>query len=175
MTRIHPARPLLARCLGALLAATAIPSLAAAGGTVGLYECTRDGVTTFSDQPCGPAAKRIELDYDKRGSVQTEAAEADARASEAQAGHAAEARLLDTEIYNSRQRLSELPIRRAGEIARLRQEVRAGSESRDLAAWQAEMTAKAEAVATRYQNLINTEQARLDDLLARRAALDASQ
>ena len=169
MTRIHPARPPLALCLGVLFAATAISSLAAEG-TVGLYECNRDGVTTFSDQPCGPAAKRIEVDYDKQGSAQ---AEADARASEAQAGHAAEARLLDTEIFNSKQRLSELPIRRAGEIARLRQEVRAGSESWDLAAWQAEMTAKAEAVATRYQTLIDTEQARLDDLLARRAALDA--
>ena len=174
MTRIHPARPPLALCLGVLFAATAISSLAAEG-TVGLYECNRDGVTTFSDQPCGPAAKRIEVDYDKQDSAQAGAAAADARASEAQAGHAAEARLLDTEIFNSKQRLSELPIRRAGEIARLRQEVRAGSESRDLAAWQAEMTAKAEAMATRYQTLIDTEQARLDDLLARRAALDAFQ
>jgi hypothetical protein len=174
MTRIHPARPLSALCLGALLAATATPSLAAEG-TLGVYECTRNGVTTFSDQPCGPAAKRIEVDYDKQNPAQAEAAAAaaGARARETQAGHAAEARLLDTEIINSKQRLSELPIRRAAEIALLRQEVRAGSESRDLAAWQAEMTAKVATVASRYQSLIDTEQARLDDLLAQRAALEA--
>lgn len=172
MTRIHPARPLSTLCLGALLAATATPS-PAAEGTLGVYECTRNGVTTFSDQPCGPAAKRIEVDYDKQNTAQAEVAAAGARARETQAGQVAEARLLDTEIANSKQRLSELPIRRAAEIALLRQEVRAGSESRDLAAWQAEMTAKVAAVASRYQSLIDTEQARLDGLLAQRAALEA--
>ena len=172
MTRIHPARPLSTLCLGALLAATATPS-PAAEGTLGVYECTRNGVTTFSDQPCGPAAKRIEVDYDKQNPAQAEVAAAGARARETQAGQVAEARLLDTEIFNSKQRLSELPIRRAAEIALLRQEVRAGSESRDLAAWQAEMTAKVAAMASRYQSLIDTEQARLDGLLAQRAALEA--
>ena len=90
---------------------------------------------------------------------------------QAQASDAPEARLLDTEIENSRQRPSALSVERQARIAELRQQQLVKSESRDISAWQAELTRKAEAVAKRYLAATNAEQARLDALLARRAGL----
>ena len=125
-------------------------------------------------KPCSPSAERIEVDYNQPDAAAAAAAAAGARASEAQAGRTAEAELLDTEIYNSSQRLSTLPIERDAEIAVLRQQRFLGTEALNQDAWKADMTEKMEAVAAKYQQLIDAEQARLNDLRARRAALGAA-
>jgi hypothetical protein len=90
---------------------------------------------------------------------------------QAQASDAPEARLLDTEIENSRQRPSALSVERQARIAELRQQQLVRSESRDISAWPAELTRKAEAVAKNYLHATNAGQARLDAILARRAVL----
>ncbi len=101
------------------------------------------------------------------------AAAAKDRASEAQAGQTAEAELLDTEIFNSSQRLSTLPVQRDAEIAALRERRFHGTDALDQDAWKADMTRQMEAVAAKYQSSIDAEQARIDTLRARRAALGA--
>jgi hypothetical protein len=172
MTQTRAHRNLRSLGLGTLLIATATPGLTAETA-LGVYECHKNGVVTFSDQPCGPSAERIEVDYSKPDAARAEAAAARAGEAEAQASDAAEARLLDTEIENGRQRLSDLPIQRDAEIALLRQQRFLGTEALDQDAWKADMTRQMEAVAAKYQQSIDAEQARIDALKARRAALGA--
>lgn len=173
MNRVPPIQNLQTYCLAAVLAAAATPTFAAETA-LGVYECNRNGVVTFSDTPCGPSAERIEVDYNKPDAAAAEAAAAGAGASEAQAGQTAEAELLDTEINNSSQRLSTLPTERDTEIAVLRQQRFLGTEALDQDAWKADMTRQMEAVAAKYQHSIDAEQARLNGLRARRAALGAA-
>jgi hypothetical protein len=172
MTQTRAHRNLRSLGLGILLIATATRGLTAETA-LGVYECHKNGVVTFSDQPCGTSTERIEVDYSMPDAGQANAAAARAGEAEAQASDAAEARLLDTEIANSRQRLSALAVERQARIAELRQQHLVGTESQDVNAWRGELTRKAEAVAEEYVQATNAEQARLDALLARRAALGA--
>jgi hypothetical protein len=168
MTIHHPTRP--ASCLAALLVLGAAP-LAAGEAAVGVYECTKDGVTTFSDQPCGVGEKHIEVDYQRA----TPGAGAAAQDAEAQAGAVAEAQVLDTEIVNIQQRISRLQNEQQSRIAELRRQRYAGTEQLDQKAWQAGIDAQIQAAANEYQSAIDRESARLAELQAKRAALPLSQ
>jgi hypothetical protein len=170
LTRTH--RNLGSLGLGTLFALAATPGLAAETA-LGVYECHKNGVVTFSDQPCGPSTERVEVDYSRPDAAAAQAAASAAQASEAQAGQTAEAELLDTEIFNSSQRLSTLPVQRDAEIAALRERRFHGTDALDQDAWKADMTRQMEAVAAKYQSSIDAEQARIDTLRARRAALGA--
>jgi hypothetical protein len=155
-------------CLGALLALSIAPVPAEEAHTQ-LYKCNQDGRVTYSDQPCGSAEKRIDVDYARPEAPQGAATAAgDA---EVQADRVAQAQLLDTEILKAEQRISRLQIERDGRIAELRRERYAGTEDLDQQAWQAKMDQRIGAVAAEYQDTIDTEQARLAELQAKRAAL----
>ncbi len=168
MTDPSPTGPAL--CLGALLALTAAP-LIAGEAAVGVYECTRNGVTTFSDQPCGPGETHIEVDYQSAAP----GADAAAQAAQSQAGAVAQAQVLDTEILNSRQHISRLQDAQRVRIAELRQARFQGNDQLDAAAFRAQMDAEIQATANRYQTEIDQEATRLADLQARRAALPPPQ
>jgi hypothetical protein len=159
-----------ALCLGAILTLATAP-LIAGQAAVGVYECTKNGVTTFSDQPCGPQEKHIEVDYQRAGP----GAGAAAQAAEGQAGVVAQAQLLDTEILNSQQRISRLQDAQRVRIAELRQAGFQGNEQLDAAAFRAQTDAEIQATANRYQIEIDQEASRLANLQARRAALPPPQ
>lgn len=174
MTAHRPTGHNPALCLGALLAICAAPS-PAGEGEVKLYECNDKGIVTFSDQPCGARQQSIELEYERPDPAKAQGAAAAARANEAKAGQIAEAELLDTEILNTQERISRLETERDGRIAGLRQQRFAGTEALDQNAWQVEMNNQIGAVAAEYQTAIDTEQTRLADLQAKRAALPSPQ
>jgi hypothetical protein len=165
----HPRTlPRARHCLGALLALSVAPVPAEEAHTH-LYECNQGSRVTYSDQPCGSAEKRVDVDYARPEAPQGAATAAAAAA--LQADRVAEAQLLDTEILNAEQRIGHLQIERDGRIAELRQERYAGTEDLDQQAWQAKMDQRIGAVAAEYQDNIDTEQARLAELQAERAAL----
>ncbi len=171
MTTHHPTGGSVPFWLGALLALSAA-SPSADEARVVLYECNKNGVVTFSDQPCGTREERVEVEYDRTDSAREGAA---ARNEEAQVDRVAEAELLNTEILNAQRQLSDLENERDMRIAELDQQDFAGSEGLDQNAWQNSMDEKIREVATRYQNRIDVARARLAELEGRRAALPPSQ
>jgi hypothetical protein len=170
MNAQRPSADYAALCLGALLALTG-SALIAEESTSRVYECEKDGKVTYSGQPCGSSEERLEVDYNSPGGN----AAAGAKAEEGQTGNTAEGELLDTEILNAQDRIEELEDERNARIAELREEAFAGTEGLDQKAWQAQMDARIQAVQTEYQDDIDTEQARLTELEAKRAELQSLQ
>ncbi|MGE5155840.1 MAG: DUF4124 domain-containing protein [Bdellovibrio bacteriovorus] len=157
--------------LGAFLSLVAAPTLAAEVQQR-VYECKEGGQVIFSDQPCGTQERQINLQYDQPSAAQATEAGAAARAAEAAADQAAETNLLDTEILNAEKALSQLETERDAAVAALRAQRDAGTEGLDQDAWVAQMNAKMESTYQDYTNEIINAHSRLNDLRARRAALD---
>ena len=162
-----PKRPGL--YLGAVLALSIAAPLSAKEAAVGMYECTKGGVTSFSDVPCGPDEQHVEVDYQQPSNP--EGAAAAAHGAETQADQIGESEVLDTEILNVQQQISRLEVERDAKIAALRRERFAGSEALDEQTWRAGLDAQIEAVAQDYQTRLETHGARLADLQAQRATL----
>jgi glutaredoxin len=108
--------------LGMLLAAADCPADAdhAAGqGQLEVYECTRDGITTFSDQPCGEQEQHIVGDYWRPSTADAAAAEQRLDQERVEAGSIAARMQLKRKIARSEGRISDLQKQRDAEIAAL--------------------------------------------------------
>lgn len=154
---------LFALGLGAL-AATLGPCVAAEEAAVQVYECRQDGKVMFSGTPCtdpdgdpvvdpGPARQQtLELDYARPAAAQLQQARQAAAVAEYRADTVAEAALLDTEILNLEQRISNLQTERDARVSAVPPE-------------------QVESVTDSYNDTILAERARLGELQARRASL----
>ena len=95
------------------------------------------------------------------------------QAAEAEASAVAQGDILSAEILKAEQQISHLRIERTARLAEMREQRRLGSEDRDRAEWLEQMDQQMESVYQDYSDQITTETQRLNDLQARRAAIDA--
>jgi hypothetical protein len=171
-------------------AAIALTALLAAGHAadasedrLNAYACTRDGVTTFSDQPCSDDAEPVTIEYSAPAPAERAAAEErlDAQIDEADALGSKLA--LEREIARVEGRISDLQKQRDAELRVLRASL-AGSDSEAAQLVMGENAAEivealantdvaeaARAVNQRYTADIAVEQQRLDVLLRREAQM----
>jgi hypothetical protein len=136
-----------------------------------VYECNQGGTVVFSQEPCAGTERKVDIQYDQPSQAQTQGAEAAMGAEENQAGAVAQADLLDTQIQNLQQQISQLQIERDARLAEMKQQRNQGTEDLDQAAWLAQQNAQIESVYQDYNSRIVTATAQLNDLQARRAAL----
>lgn len=85
------------------------------------YECSRDGVVTFSDQPCGNDKQRIAVDYEEPNAADAAAAGQRVEQEQVEADSIAERLELKREIGRTEGRISDLQKQRDAEIAALRE------------------------------------------------------
>jgi hypothetical protein len=136
------------------------------------YECdTDDGVATFSDTPCGPEQRRIEVDYDQPDAPQARAAEAKAQAAQARSDRYAEQIALQREIARSEGRINDLQKERDAELEQLRATLEDDAARVTQSIWNQGVSARMQAVVDRYDSEIREERARLDRLLRREAEI----
>jgi hypothetical protein len=157
--------------LAALFALSSCPLPAA---DIQVYECTHKGIRTFSDGPCGSAARHVELEYPSAAPGGRSTVRSIERAA-APIATAAERRLLDTEITNVEERITRLQNEEQLRIAELTQQRLQGTEHLDLEAFRLRMDARIHRVMNRYGTAIDRESTRLAELQARLAALPPPQ
>lgn len=139
-----------------------------------LYECEQNGAVTFSDRPCTGEEHKRTLEFDQPSAAESSKAEADMRAKETASDALARTSVLDTEILKTEKHITHLRIERDARLAEMRQQRLLGSEDRDRAAWLNQMNQEMESVYQDYSAQIVAATERLNDLKARRAALDVS-
>lgn len=154
---------------------------------VKVYECTENGVTTFSDIPCGQTERPVVVDYPKPDATTVEAAEARIRAEDAETDAYLAKIELNRAISQVEGRISDLQKQRDAELEALRGQMvgagavdtlAEGSPATNASAVVAEQIADAniakrmEAVNERYAEDISVQQQRLQTLLQRQAEVD---
>jgi hypothetical protein len=174
-----PGKGLFRLGLAGLVCVITIWSRADAADTQ-VYECNQDGTVTFSQTPCTGQEQKVDIQYDQSG--QTGQVPTDAAASSAptfiedrQADAVAEANLLDNQILQTEQQITRLQIEREAQVAALKQRLFTGTEDRDVTAWKMKLDQEIESVYQNYSARIVSENAKLDSLRARRAALIGDQ
>jgi hypothetical protein len=170
MRLLIPLRGLFAVCLGSLAVTPGTAPLAEEAA-VRMYECNQGGEITFSDVPCAGTERRVELDYAQPDPAQAQAAAVAAQAAEDRAGTLAQAQLLDAEVLNLEQHISNLEHERDARIGALRDQLAQGTENPDTDAWQAAINQQIRSATDNYSDSILAARARLDALRAERQAL----
>jgi len=142
-----------------VVAVLAIPSAASAD----IYKCTKNGQVTFSDMPCAPAAKPIEVQVYMPSD--DEAARAQERANNVQQELASNSKqrqlaALDREIEIKNNKLNN-------ELDALRFKKTRAANNLAGAAWENSISAEMQAVTLRYQNEIEALNKQRAALLAK--------
>jgi len=126
---------------------------------------------TFSDEPCVGTEQTVKIDYSRPDAAQGEDAAFAAQAAEAQAGAVAQAAVLDSEILNLEQQITNQQTERDARVAALRQQLAQGTEDPNPSAWQAAMNQQIDATYNNYNDTILAQRRRLDQLQAQRQSL----
>ncbi len=163
-------RWLLAICPG-VLAALPAGQPAAEEVAVPVYECHQGGEVTFSEAPCVGTEQTVSIDYSQPDAAQSEDAAFADQAAEAQAGAVAQAAVLDTEILNLEQQITNQQAERDARVAALRQQLAEGTEDPNQSAWEAAMNQQIDSTYNTYNDTILAERRRLDQLQAQRQSL----
>jgi hypothetical protein len=171
-----PGRGLVRLGLAGLTCLSAIWSQADAADRQ-VYECKEDGKVTFSQMPCSGQERKVDVQYDQPGQVPTDSAPSTAppEVEIRQADAVAEANLLDDQILHIEQQISRLQIERDARVAELRQQRVVGTENRDVTTWETKLDQEIESVYQHYSDRIISENAKLERLRDRRAALIGEQ
>jgi hypothetical protein len=91
-----------------------------AGSSVGAYECTRDGVTTYSDTPCGSDERHISVEIGEPGDTKPDRSDARLRQEEEQSDAYLQQLELRRAIARSEGRISDLQKQRDADLEALR-------------------------------------------------------
>jgi hypothetical protein len=147
----------------ALLAALALPWVAAKAADRPMYRCQSGDVVTFSQEPCGPDAQPVDVHYDAPSSTQADAeARAEAMEADAQDGLAAIER--DQRITALERELEALQRQRDHAVATLAAERQHGTEARDDDTYRLRKRAEMQATVDDYAVRIEAKQAQLQQL-----------
>jgi hypothetical protein len=154
-----------------VLAALLAGQPAAEEAAVQVYECHQGGKVTFSEEPCVGTEQTVTIEYSRPDAAQVEDAAFAAQGAEAQAGAVAQAAVLDTEILNLEQQITNQQAERDARVAALRQQLAQGSDDPNPSAWQAAMNQQIDSTYQNYNDAILAERRRLDQLQAQRESL----
>ena len=147
-------------CWRSGLAVTPGTELAAEEAAVQVYECHQGGKVTFSETPCAGAERSVEVDYSRPNPAQARQADEAAFVADDRAGVVAQAAVLDAEILNLEQHISNLQTEREARVSALRDQLAQGTERLDSAAWEKGMN----------QQIVSTYNDLSDTILARAGA-----
>ena len=156
-----------------------------AGSSVGAYECTRDGVTTYSDRPCGSDEQRISVEFGEPDNTKPGRANPRLRQEDAQSDLYLQQLELRRAIARSEGRISDLQKQRDAELkalrVRLNQGVTASGEEPQPGSNQDAIVAELnndhlieqmQVINSRYAEDIAVEERNLQGLRRQAAALD---
>ena len=156
----------------------------ASENSLNAYECTRNGVTTFSDQPCSDDAQTVEIEYTNPDAASREAARERVETATESTDQFLDKFQLERAIAGVEGRISDLQKQRDAELRILRASaagVEAPTSGGNLDPSTAAVietlsaegsAAQMKAVNDRYAADIAVEQQRLQLLLDRQAALN---
>lgn len=159
----QPARRALPLGVLATVLTTALSTTSMAEeAAVQVYECRQGDQVTFSDSPCVGQEETLDLQYERPSPAAVQAATQQALRQGAQAWNQAQADVLDAEILNAAQQISNLETERDARVAALQADLDHGSENPDPDAWQQHLK----------REMLNTTKGYNDNILARRQQLD---
>jgi hypothetical protein len=156
--------------LGVLAGILAVGA-AAEEASVQVYECHQGGRVTFSGTPCAGQEQTVDLQYELPSPAQATRAEQNAIQQGEQAWNLAQANLLDNQILNAAQQISNLESQRDAQVAALRAQLNAGTQDPNPTAWQARLNQEIQSTIADYNDDILAQRQQLDQLKAQRAAL----
>ncbi|MCF7983510.1 MAG: DUF4124 domain-containing protein [Thiohalocapsa sp.] len=151
-----------------------------------VHECVENGVTTFSDVPCGTGDRPITVDYAEPDAADAASAQARIQADNAESDAYLTKIELDRAVSRVQGRISNLQAQRDAELAALRGQMADGAEAAALAGDRStgssaavadglaniDASLRMEAVNQRYSEDIAIEQQRLETLLQRQVEID---
>ena len=132
-------------------------------GNAAVYQCKVNGQTTFSDQPCGDDAKKIEVKpppVNGGGSMQTEAGDTFVKSRE-----------LDREIRKLERKKEDLRDAMDRALARWQEQKRRANNNLAGATWEQSLAQEAEVMRERYQSEIDDVDRQLERARERRSNL----
>ncbi|MCB1890369.1 MAG: DUF4124 domain-containing protein [Rhodocyclaceae bacterium] len=138
-----------------------------------VFKCVENGRTTYSDEPCGTAAEKIDTTPARGYASEARARETTADLQARADGMRREriARDLAYEIRNAELNIESLQDRMAAELDALRSKKSRAANNLAGAAWEQSISTEMQAVATRYQADIAAERARMADMRDRLQAV----
>lgn len=156
-----------------LLAALCAATLAALPAHA-VFKCTVGGKTTYSDAPCGDGGREIDT---------TPAAGRGGRGSSAESLEALKStsasferdrirRDLGFQIRDAERQIDILQSRMDKEISALQRKKQSASNNLAGATWEESISSEMQAIAARYKASMDVEQAKIDHLRKRMAAMD---
>jgi hypothetical protein len=129
-----------------------------------MYRCQDGDQVTFSQEPCGPGAREVDVQYDTPSASDAATADASLQAEEAQANSAAAATEQQQRIEETQRQIESLAEERDRRLAELSAEAERGSENlADDQSWEI-MQGTIQAVRDQYDARIQNLQARLAQL-----------
>lgn len=153
------------------LASLGLASVPADEGRVGAFECSENGVPTFSDQPCGPDERAVEIDYAEPSASEARSAQERAGEEEVQGDLYARRIALQREIARSEGRISDLQKQRDAELAGLRSSLNDNDARATSTIWNQGVSTRMQAVTQQYSTDIANERAQLELLRQRETEL----
>lgn len=147
----------------------AVQGVAAEERRVEAYACEQDGVTSFSDSPCGPDEQRVGVDYEQPSADSVDAAQRRVDEAEAQSDRYLQQIELQREIARSEGRISDLRKERDAKLLQLRSSLNNAEGRATRSIWNTDVREQMADVAARYDSDIEAEQIKLEALLQRDA------
>jgi hypothetical protein len=153
-----------ARAALSLAAAVALGATAAAAADKPMYRCQDGETVTYSQEPCGPGAREIDVRYDAPSPDAAAAADARLQAEEAAADEAAADTARRQRIHAAERELGQLRADRDRAVAELAAERQHGTVDRADDAFREAKTGEMQAVIDRYDTRIEAKEAALRQL-----------
>ena len=164
-TRLPGAWP--GRVLALLCATATLSAMPAMAAEKRMYRCQQGDAITFSEEPCGPDARELDVHYDTPAPAEAADAQRRLQAQEASAAAAADAAGREQRIEGLEREIEDLRVERDRAVEQLAAERQRGTEDRADDTFRERKRAEMKTVIDRYNTRIEAKQIELQQLLQR--------
>lgn len=130
-----------------------------------MYRCQEGDTVTFSQEPCGPDARELDVHYDSPAPAEEAEAQQRLRAQEASAAAAADTAGREQRIEGLEREIEDLRVERDRAVEQLAAERQRGTEDRADDTYRERKRAEMKMVIDRYNTRIEAKQIELQQLL----------
>jgi hypothetical protein len=130
-----------------------------------MYRCQDGDTVSFSEEPCGPDARELDVHYDTPAPTEEAEAQQRLRAQQASAAAAADAAGRKQRIEGLEREIEDLRLERDRAVEQLAAERQRGTENRADDTYRERKRAEMKMVIDRYNTRIEAKQIKLQQLL----------
>jgi hypothetical protein len=129
-----------------------------------MYRCEEGGEVTYSEEPCGPSARELDVQFDEPSAAETSDADAGLAAEEAETTQDAAALERRQRITAAERKIEHLRTERDRRLADLADKLNRGTESRADADYRTQVLGEMATVRDQYNTRIQAIEAELTQL-----------